>query len=92
MVVLQPGVAHHRIFLVIKGIENLHSVQPAHCLYPHKRYGPLQRYDAPVACAVGYDSTEIVLPVHELNACLYIIFVVYPQHQPRLVEPGLVVT
>ena len=50
-VVLQPGVAHHRIFLVIKGIENLHSVQPAHCLYPHKRYGPLP-FDIPGQCVI----------------------------------------
>ena len=90
-VVLHPGVAHHCIFLVIKGIENFHGVQPAHSLYPYKRYGILQRYDTPVARAVGYDSAEIVLSVHELNASLYIVFVIYPQHQSRLVEPGPIV-
>ena len=39
-----------------------------------------------------HDGAEVVFAVHELNTGLDIIFVVDTQHQPRLVETGLIVT
>ena len=37
-VVLQPGVAHHDIFLVVEGIEDFHGIQPSDSLDPYVRY------------------------------------------------------
>ena len=34
-VVLQPGVAHHDIFLVVEGIEDFHGIQPSDSLDPY---------------------------------------------------------
>ena len=54
MVVLQPGVAHHCIFLIVKGIENLHSV---HTVSRHRQeiLGKLQVKNSIAACRVAKD-------------------------------------
>ena len=38
-VVLEPCVAHHRVLVVIEGIEKLHCVAAADCLYPYRLDG-----------------------------------------------------
>ena len=91
-IVLQPSVAHHCVLLVIKRIENFHRIEPTDSLYPYERHGLVQRYDAPVARVMRHDGAEVVFAVHELDTGLDIIFVVDTQHQPRLVETGLIVT
>ena len=90
-VVLQPGVAHHDIFLVVEGIEDFHGIQPSDSLDPYVRYRLVQCDDAPVGSLVGDDRAQVELAVHKLNTCLDVVFMVNAQHQSGLVETGLVV-
>ena len=92
MIVLQPSVAHHRVFLIIERVENFHGIQSAHRFYLDKKHGLFQRDNAPVARAVGHDSAKIIFYIHELDTRFYIIFMVNAQHQSRLVKTCLVIT
>lgn len=91
-VVLQPGVAHQRVLLVVERIEDLDGVEPPHGLDPDAGYGLLQRDDAPVGGVVGHHGAEVVLSVHEFDARLDVVFVVDAQHQAGLVEPFAVLS
>lgn len=90
-VVLQPGIAHHDIFLVVEGIEDFHRIQPSDSLDPYVRYRLVQRDDTPVGSLVGDDCAQVELAVHKLNAGLDVVFMVNAQHQSGLVETGLVI-
>ena len=79
-VVLHPAVAHHRVLLVIEGVEYLYGIQTAHSLDPHKRYGFVELDDTPVAGVVGDDGTEVVLAVYKLDTCLDVVLLIYANH------------
>ena len=90
-VVLQPGIAHHDIFLVVEGIEDFHGIQPSDGLDPYVRDRLVECDDAPVGSLVGDDRAQVELAVHELDAGLDVVLMVNAQHQSGLVETGLVI-
>ena len=90
-VVLQPGVAHEGVLLVVERVEYLDGVEASHGLDPDVGHGPVEGDDAPVGGVVGNHGAEVEFAVDELDAGLDVVFVVDAQHDAGLVESGLVV-
>ena len=89
-IVLQPGISHHRIFLVIKRVKDFHCVKSSYRLNPDIRHRFFKGNHAPVRSLMRHHRTQIVFAVYKLDSGLDVVFMVNAQHQTCLVKALLI--
>ena len=88
---LHPRVAHHDVFLVVKGIEDCYRILSVYGLDPDKIHRLVEGDDTPVGCVVGHHGAEVEFAVYIFYSGFDIVLMVDANHQTSLVEAYLII-
>ena len=73
-VLLHPGIPHHFVIFIIKGIKNLYGIKSSDSLYPQFIDWLVKCYNAPVRRMMSDYCTDIIFAIDKFYSGLEIIF------------------